>query len=67
MSKKGGHPVDEFVHKDFTPEVYDLSTLDDIQAGRVVDNNVDDELELGSLNKASDSWDPASLLHLHSF
>ena len=33
-----------------------------IHAGKVVANNIDDELELGSLNKALDSWDPASLL-----
>jgi hypothetical protein len=43
-------------------EVYDLSTLDDIQAGNVVANSVDDELELVSRNTASDPWDPASLL-----
>ena len=43
-------------------EVYDLSTLDDIRAGKAGANNVDDELELVSRASAPDSWDPASLL-----
>ena len=43
-------------------EVYDLTTLDDIQAGRAGASNVDDELELISRTSAPDSWDPASLL-----
>ena len=41
---------------------YDLSTLDDFRAGIVVAKSVDDELELGLFNTASESWDPASLL-----
>lgn len=46
----------------FEEWAYDLSTLDDFRAGIVVAKSVDDELELGFLNTASDSWDPASLL-----
>jgi hypothetical protein len=43
-------------------QVYDLSTLDDIRAGKVTAIVVDDELELGSQAQNVDSWDPASLL-----
>ena len=43
-------------------QVYDLSTLDEIRAGKATAIVVDDELELGSRAQTLDSWDPASLL-----
>ncbi|KAF8973343.1 ribonuclease H-like domain-containing protein [Flammula alnicola] len=43
-------------------QVYDLSTLDDIRAGKVGPINVDDELEVINHNGATDTWDSASLL-----
>ena len=64
LSLQSASPVDGDGHAASVSinEVYDLSILDDIRAGNVVANTVDDELELGSLNTASDSWEPASLL-----
>jgi len=44
-------------------QVYDLSMLDDIRAGKATTVIVDDELELGSQAQMADSWDPASVLH----
>lgn len=43
-------------------QVYDLSTLDDIRAGKATAIVVDDELEFGYQAQTTDSWDPASLL-----
>ena len=43
-------------------QVYDLSTLDEIRAGKATAIVVDDELELGSRAQTLDSWDPALLL-----
>jgi hypothetical protein len=62
---KGGHPVDEFVHENFTSvgakttskmhqlnldQVYDLSTLDVIRAGDVVPVSVDDSMSFELLH-----------------
>lgn len=43
-------------------EVYNLSTLDDIRAGKPSANDDFDELELVSKDPTANSWDPASLL-----
>jgi hypothetical protein len=44
-------------------QVYDLSQLDDIRAGKTRAIVIDDELELDSQAQTVVSWDPASLLH----